>query len=87
MSTDCELTSDQLVTMIKLISSDGQYPPLKDMFAALSVAMKNDKEYAFAWYCNIRMSLIDGGATMEAATASANYLMYACFGVLIDLPT
>lgn len=44
-------------------------------------AIECDKDYAWAWHCNLAMSSYDEGLDLPAANRAAARFMRVCFGV------
>ncbi len=40
-----------------------------------------DEDYAYGWFCNLKMSYVDAGVSQEKARDSALSFMHRAFGV------
>jgi hypothetical protein len=54
---------------------------VKDIMDLLTVAIKDDPDYAWGWQCNIAMASFDEGLNKPAANRAAARFMRNCFGV------
>lgn len=54
-------------------------------FSVLRAAISDDPEYAWSWYCNIYMAIIDNGGSKETAGNASLSFMSQCFGPSIEL--
>lgn len=52
-------------------------------FKTLATAIKNDDEYAWTWYCNFLMPMIDSGCSRKKSEEACGRIMYNFFGVNI----
>ena len=52
--------------------------------ATLSNNLKQDPELAWAWYCNLKMTCVDAGATHEQGEKMAQMFMRNAFNVIMD---
>lgn len=52
-----------------------------EAFITIQDAIRADKEYAWAWHCNIAMAAYDEGVPHDDANKIANRFMQMAFGV------
>jgi hypothetical protein len=56
----------------------------KEALDHLKNSFSDDADFAFVWYANIHMMIMDAGAGHDIAQKAADSIMQLCFGVDMD---